>query len=382
MRHAFLDLLRCPVTHEPLTLIAAQEREAPIARYYAPAATAVAPPAAAVGLVAPGAASDVHAILQAHRASPGDPDRQWAAEIESGVLVSASSGRWYPVIDGVPELLPDSLRDWARDVAFLRAQDGRYPDALRPHLIAAAERADGTAKSGDTYKRAERAILEKVDDPSSFLGPGLYSPFCPGIHKRAADLIRGFACWLPFARLDLGSVVLDSGCGYAWTTEWMLKLGLRAVGVELNRVYVDTGRTRMGPVQPEFVIADAENLPFAPGIFDVVLGFDAFHHIPSRPRAMAEFARALKSAGRVVLVEPGEAHQLQEDSIKVMERYGILELGMTLEDVRTYVRDLPYADPNEVFLVPLWQSDQRTMHTADLQNRDFIGWSMFVIERL
>jgi ubiquinone/menaquinone biosynthesis C-methylase UbiE len=50
----------------------------------------------------------------------------------------------------------------------------------------------------------------------------------------------------------------------------------------------------------ETVVCDAENLPFASGSFDVVLGHAVLHHIPDLERAFAEFRRVLKPGGLVV----------------------------------------------------------------------------------
>lgn len=294
-------------------------------------------------------------------------------------MFAPNSFRWYPVIDGIPEVLPDSLRDWSRDLTFLDRLE--ITDDLRSKFNHVAYMADCTAKPGDNYKKAEINLLDKVDNRGSFLGPGRLSPFNPYNFNHSADLIRGFACCLPFMRIQVGSLVLDSGSGYSWTTEWLMKMGVRAVGVEINRDYLDVGRLRMGVNQPELIIADAENLPFAAGAFDAVLGFDAFHHISNRERAMSEFARILRNGGQVTLVEPGEAHEAHPDSQAVMAKYGNLERGMSLSDVTDYIQGLPYAAPMEHFIVPLRADDRRTVVATELFKRDFIGWSLFTILR-
>jgi ubiquinone/menaquinone biosynthesis C-methylase UbiE len=50
----------------------------------------------------------------------------------------------------------------------------------------------------------------------------------------------------------------------------------------------------------ETVPADAENLPFADGSFDLVLGHAILHHIPDLPRAFDEFARVLAPGGTIM----------------------------------------------------------------------------------
>jgi hypothetical protein len=51
---------------------------------------------------------------------------------------------------------------------------------------------------------------------------------------------------------------------------------------------------------------------------------------------MREFSRVLIDGGRVVLVEPGGAHEHAAVSVDVMQRFGTLEKGMELTDVSAY----------------------------------------------
>ena len=132
-------------------------------------------------------------------------------------------------------------------------------------------------------------------------------------------------------------MLLDSGCGYAWTTEWLYKAGVEAIGVDICRTYLDIGIERMGSNRPHLVVADVENLPIRSSSIEAVLAFESAHHIPDRRKAMAGFSRILKPAGRIVLAEPGAAHEHAQVSVDVMNKYGILEKGMELEDVQDYV---------------------------------------------
>jgi uncharacterized protein YbaR (Trm112 family) len=340
MRYSFLDLLACPMTGEKLSPVAVREIAAPIPEPYCP------------------------------NPISGDAEKNRAVEIDAGILTTPGDN-WYPIINGIPEILPDRLRDWNRDLDFARSIG-----ALTPGMESRARVADRSVQIGDGNKVAEITLLEKVENKEAFLGPGRLSPFNPYAFHHSSELIRGFSCCIPFMKLQLGSVVIDSGSGYSWTTEWFMKMGIRAVGVEINRTYLETGLQRMGVNSPELVIADAENLPFISDIFDAGLGFDAFHHIPNRERAMEEFARVLKTSGTITLVEPGEAHEHDPLAVEVMAKYGTLERGMNLDDVCSYVVGLPFDKPREHFLLPV-ESGQSVPELS----RDFIGWSLFTIDR-
>ena len=73
-------------------------------------------------------------------------------------------------------------------------------------------------------------------------------------------LIKLFGAAVPLLELKR-RYVLDSGCGYAWTTEWLYKSGVEAIGVDICRTYLEIGMQRMGENRPHLIVADVENLP-------------------------------------------------------------------------------------------------------------------------
>jgi SAM-dependent methyltransferase len=220
------------------------------------------------------------------------------------------------------------------------------------HASGAGTRAAG---AGAHHKRAEIGIVSKLEDPVDFFGPGLSAPFNPGNTEFTLYLISLFGNVVKLLGVDQkseqASVVIDSGCGYAWTSEWLAKSGLETIGVDICRAYLEVGAERMGPSRPHLVVADVESLPIAADSIDAVLAYESFHHVPDRARAMACYAKALKEAGTVVLAEPGEGHESADVSIDAMTKYGILEKGMELEDVAQYVAGLPFAPPEQVYVM-------------------------------
>jgi len=56
-------------------------------------------------------------------ALPCEECHRW--EIETGVIYCPTCGRWYPIIEEMPRMLPDELRDEEEELAFLEsaAQD-------------------------------------------------------------------------------------------------------------------------------------------------------------------------------------------------------------------------------------------------------------------
>jgi len=56
-------------------------------------------------------------------------------EVDEGALHCESCSRFYPIIDGIPILLPDELRDKRQDIGFLRRNSRALPgDIVRRAL--------------------------------------------------------------------------------------------------------------------------------------------------------------------------------------------------------------------------------------------------------
>lgn len=69
-------------------------------------------------------------------------------------------------------------------------------------------------------------------------------------------------------------------------------------------------------------VAEAEQLPFADGSFDVVLGHAVLHHIPGLDRAFAEFDRVLRPGGLIIFC--GEPSRYGDRLAAVPKRVGSL----------------------------------------------------------
>lgn len=51
-------------------------------------------------------------------------------EIVTGVLYCGSCGRWYPVDEEIPRMLPDELREEKYEVAFLKKYRDKIPEEI------------------------------------------------------------------------------------------------------------------------------------------------------------------------------------------------------------------------------------------------------------
>jgi SAM-dependent methyltransferase/uncharacterized protein YbaR (Trm112 family) len=346
-----------------------------------PAATRIAAGPGVIGPSPDGIETPLAAQLRRLAAPAADPARNFEVEIEDGLLICTGCGRWYPVIAQLPEILPDHLRDAGRDRQFFDSVAEAMPSDLRERLRDFAPAGPGDADAGAHYKAAEMSIARKVDDPQ-FFGPGYSMPFNPWNPEFSLFLVTLFGIAASLLKPRKGETIVDTGCGYAWTTEWMHRSGLQAVGVDITRAYLEIGVARMGASRPHLIVADVERLPLQSRCVDAVLAYESFHHIPDRARAIHGFDRVLRQDGRIVLAEPDEAHETSAVAVDTMTKYGILERGMELADVRTYVAGTLLTRVEQVFVAQIPATDLgRPPGPGYLRKRRLADANLFLISR-
>lgn len=98
--------------------------------------------------------------------------------------------------------------------------------------------------------------------------------------------------------------VLDLGCGPASNLARLRRLGLpfaRYVGFDLSPAMLAARRVP-AYATADFVRGDAHRLPFAGGVFDVILSTWMFSHLPEPVRAVREARRLLRPGGWLIVL--------------------------------------------------------------------------------
>lgn len=105
-------------------------------------------------------------------------------------------------------------------------------------------------------------------------------------------------------RLDLrsGQDVLEVGCGTGQVTEWLARCVHpgRVTAVDFSPAMLELARQR--GVAAEFVDADVCRDDLGRARFDVVLCLHSFPHFRDQSAALERFARALRPAGRLIIL--------------------------------------------------------------------------------
>jgi SAM-dependent methyltransferase len=96
-----------------------------------------------------------------------------------------------------------------------------------------------------------------------------------------------------------GRLALDVGTGSGRHSYWAGRLGARVVAVDLGGA-IDVARANL-PWETLTVEADAEDLPFDEGTFDLVMLIGVLHHLPDPRRALVSVSRYARAGGLVRL---------------------------------------------------------------------------------
>ena len=132
-----------------------------------------------------------------------------------------------------------------------------------------------------------------------------------GMTKYWIDLIRNDldagrkyvsnpSLYIKFDTLDANLMILDAGCGEGYLTRELTRRGHRVIGADESLYLIKAAKeASVGP--EEYILADANHLPIADGLVDVVLSNFLMVELEYPHQFVAEASRALKLHGRLII---------------------------------------------------------------------------------
>lgn len=137
------------------------------------------------------------------------------------------------------------------------------------------------------------------DDALAFTGER-FTPECVREiwyeHWHRYAFARGFAT---------GKRVLDAACGEGYGSALLADVAADVIGVDIDENSIAHARARYAPTpRVRYERADATELPFADGTFDLVVSFETLEHLAAQEQLLAGFARVLDTDGVLLISSP------------------------------------------------------------------------------
>ncbi len=100
--------------------------------------------------------------------------------------------------------------------------------------------------------------------------------------------------------------VLDVGCGAGNLLNYLAKRDKKTVfsGVDIGRDIIKRANKNKYCNRENFVLMDAENLPFQDDFFDEVYCYEVLEHVEDLDKVLSEIKRVLKQAGKLKVTVP------------------------------------------------------------------------------
>lgn len=206
-------------------------------------------------------------------AGNGDPT------IIEGEIRCGECGSRFPVINGIPRMLPVALR---RSLfSFHRDFFARHPDLIPRNGATRPDEKVARTLEGYSYQHV------KLDDHGREFARWRKNFYdCIPLEWRRSDFFRG-------------KIGLDIGCGEGRHLYCAEEVGAEMVGLDLSEGVEVARNNTIRSSHCHVVQGDIYHLPFKPGIFDFAYSIGVLHHLPNPQNGFRRILPAVRRGGKV-----------------------------------------------------------------------------------
>lgn len=168
--------------------------------------------------------------------------------------------------------------------------------------------------------------LANLESPYAFQDP----------NSRIAHYMR-LATPLHTANLARDAAVLDMGCGWGISSEFLAQLGFDVFAVDINPLFVELVRRRAKRLELRIKVTESsfDEYTAAPFSYDAVLFYECFHHVISPSSLLKNIYSFLTKQGKLILVGepiqdawwPNWGLRLDPMSVYCINKFGWFESG-------------------------------------------------------
>ncbi|MCA1638742.1 MAG: methyltransferase domain-containing protein [Acidobacteria bacterium] len=209
-------------------------------------------------------------------------------EISEGIL-HCSNEHFFPVVRGIPRMLPSSLKDNWAEIA------PKVPSPV-PSAIKILLENNVWTKETRAYDTRTKANFSNEWDNYDIGGKTWGMDLEHRVRVFFLESIH-----IPKEELN-GKVMLDAGCGNGSQSVAYTEYGLEVVAVDLStgleKGYDFRQSYKAGkPDKVHFVQADLQNPPLAPDSFDIIHSVGVLHHTPNTKNTFDTLRALLRHGG-------------------------------------------------------------------------------------
>lgn len=226
---------------------------------------------------------------------------------------------------------------------YTMTRDELDPPARRLWLLV-GEQVGATPAAAQDQRRLHAALVDRRTKSQEFFSSSA------GQWDRLRDELFGdrfhLAALAAFAGGDW--TIGDLGCGTGQVAAMLAPFVARVIAIDASAAMLQAARKRLhGLDNVELRRGDLEALPIDDDRLDVATLMLVLHHVPEPEHALAEVARVLKPAGRLIIVD-----MLPHDRENYRQQMGHVWLGFSDTHVRRLLGETGFGEPRIVPLAP------------------------------
>lgn len=221
-----------------------------------------------------------------------------SGEVENGLLTCHECHARFPIINGIPRLLPTSLQSMLRETnpEFFEV----YQKQLHLATNSSAPELNSVTQSQDRdfneieHDSSGRDLIAQVETARSFgYEWQQFSEMLPEYEKNFRWYFERFP-----DEMFVGKRVLDAGCGTGRHTFHIARTGAREViAMDLSQAIEVAARNNRQNANTHFIQADIYHPPFLPESFDFVYSLGVLHHLPDPEKGFKTLLPLLRGDG-------------------------------------------------------------------------------------
>lgn len=210
-------------------------------------------------------------------------------DIESGLVVCNSCRNWYPVIDSIPvvsasPMLTDQIKQEIR---------ARWADAYDFSNLRDFQAVPDIEATSKTHREQIKFYDHEVSRYDSEITDTV---FWQSLAKQTIQK------WGATEKARTG-MTLEIGCGTGASTIALAKLGCKIVALDICLAAVKVARVKVRDLKlaqsVDFIVSEAEALPFRPELFQSCIFSGALHHVSDPILVLKQISGVLSNGGAI-----------------------------------------------------------------------------------